>query len=856
MSEKLRKGEEGAKWVSVPCWHNCGGRCVIKALVRGDEVLRMKTDDVHPDTWERPQNRACPMGHAMHQQILGADRLKYPMKRKHYSPEDPHRELRGIDEWERISWDEAFEYFTAALEKAKAESGNESILYMNMINIECYLGQVLSAFGGYTDCCGTQSTGTFGLANAQFGFFSPAGTSNDRTDLENSDYIVLMGHNAAWCAFGNPSVYLKHAKETGSKFVFVGPEYSETAGFTNALWIPVRPGGDTALLLGVAYVMITRDEDGSLIDWDFLNRCTVGFDADHMPADARTDENFRDYVLGVYDGQPKTPEWASELCGTPVELIEKFAEINSCKNNVSFHSNGAPARCKGAENYPQMLMTIAAMGGHFGKPGNSCANDQYYGAMNNGALVYTDFKGTSALFSNSMNPVTKTVSLDIIWDAIVDGEYWDAGNSLCSPVDPRNTSVPRKAKRETLDVKVLVSEAYNFLASQANTNKGIEAFRKVDFVWAQAYYMKMDAQYADVVVPVTSRWETNRSSFYYGFKEKETAFSYTAPLPRYYESRSDREIAEELARRLGIDYSTINPNSDTKNWFDQIATTVVLGYLPDGTPMPVAEVTQDDLDRYGIESDLHPGLMPFEQLLEEGSFRMPREQGDRFANIAFQAFREDPETNRIETTVSGKLEIYSQAKSDWYDMVNGYADGGEGVADYVKVSPLPKYLDAPFNYKETFADWDAKVKGEYPVQLTHAHYLRRAHTDCDNLPWLREALVNPVWINKDDAAERGIETGDTVRVFNEFGQFIRPASVTRTVMPGVIVIPHGAGARIDRETGLDIGGADNMLTPSNRSSTPFLNGWNSTLVQYEKYDGPVKLVPDCEMPQIIPLVEE
>lgn len=67
---------------------------------------------------------------------------------------------------------------------------------------------------------------------------------------------------------------------------------------------------------------------------------------------------------------------------------------------------------------------------------------------------------------------------------------------------------------------------------------------------------------------------------------------------------------------------------------------------------------------------------------------------------------------------------------------------------------------------------------------------------------------------------------------------------------------RGAGARIDRETGIDIGGADNILTPSNRTSTPFLNGWNSTLVQYEKYDGPIELVPDCEMPQIIPLVEE
>ena len=47
-----------------------------------------------------------------------------------------------------------------------------------------------------------------------------------------------------------------------------------------------------------------------------------------------------------------------------------------------------------------------------------------------------------------------------------------------------------------------------------------------------------------------------------------------------------------------------------------------------------------------------------------------------------------------------------------------------------------------------------------------------------------------------------------------------------------------------------------MLTTSNRTTTPFLNGWNSVRVQYEKYDGPIELVPDCEMPQIIPLVEE
>lgn len=116
--------------------------------------------------------------------------------------------------------------------------------------------------------------------------------------------------------------------------------------------------------------------------------------------------------------------------------------------------------------------------------------------------------------------------------------------------------------------------------------------------------------------------------------------------------------------------------------------------------------------------------------------------------------------------------------------------------------------------------------------------------------------MNPAFINVDDAKEKGIETGDTILVKNDNGQFIRPASVTRTVMPGVIVIPHGAQARIDEETGVDIGGADNILTSSCNETALLSNGWNGTLVDYEKYDGPIELLPDCEWPQDIPLPDE
>ena len=96
--------------IAAPCWHNCGGRCSVKVLVKDGRVIRSKTDDTHPGSWEHPQARSCALGHAMHQQIFGEDRLKHPMKRKHREPHGGgDKSLRGRDEWVRISRDEAFD---------------------------------------------------------------------------------------------------------------------------------------------------------------------------------------------------------------------------------------------------------------------------------------------------------------------------------------------------------------------------------------------------------------------------------------------------------------------------------------------------------------------------------------------------------------------------------------------------------------------------------------------------------------------------------------------------------------------------------------------------------------------------
>lgn len=836
--------EEGAEWITSPCWHNCGGRCVNKVLIKDGVVLRQKTDDSHEDSYEWPQARGCMRGRSVQQQVMGADRLKYPMKRKGWSPDNPNGEMRGRDEWERISWDEALDYVAAELKKAKDQYGNRSIFFQTISMTEGYWSGLLSGFGGYTSVCGTQSNGTFQNNVANFGFNST--DMNDRFDIEkNTDYIIFWGNNPAWCEFGNPSFYIKRFKKAGIKFLHVGPDYNASASYVDAEWIPVRPATDTALLLAIAHYLITHDQNGSLIDWDFLNRCTVGFDEEHMPADAKTDENFRDYVLGKYDGIEKTPEWASEICGTPVEKIEHLAEVLGCKNNCYISSNGAPARNKGAENYPQALMTVAAMGGHFGKPGNACGDDQYYSAFNRGVPLAKGAYSRLPFRMNPMiNPVDDVLKHSEMWDSILSGKYTWTGNQDFGMYMP--------AEERDIDIHVIVSEQHNLLQSQPNINRGIEAFRKVDFVVSSAYTMKTDARYADIVLPITTRWESAKDAFYYaaGMSDKECVFGYRQVIDPLFEAKSDYDVCAELAKRLGINWEEVCPYTENELWFYMIADAEVMDEK--GEYGPLCTITQEDLDRYGVTRGVEPreGVVPLEKFLDDGVYRVKRAMDDSYVNIAYKDFRDDPEANPIATTVSGKMEIYSQTKGDMFATINA------GDNNYVEVSPLPKYLEQHEGYTDSFTDWENKVRGPYPFQMTHAHYLRRAHTDMDNLPWAREAMQNPVFLNKEDAEAKGIKTGDAVLVHNDNGSFIRPASVSRTVMPGVIIVPHGAAARIDEKTGIDIAGADNILTSSSKETSAGQNGWNTTLVDYEKYTGELQLLPDCEWPLEIPLPDQ
>ena len=104
-------------------------------------------------------------------------------------------------------------------------------------------------------------------------------------------------------------------------------------------------------------------------------------------------------------------------------------------------------------------------------------------------------------------------------------------------------------------------------------------------------------------------------------------------------------------------------------------------------------------------------------------------------------------------------------------------------------------------------------------------------------------------MNAQDAAERGIEAGDTVMCFNDFGAMLRRAQPLEGMMPGTVGIPHGVRSVLDEsdpERIIDRGGSEQMLSDGMQSNYfPQVDGYNSLLIDIVKYDGE-PLVEDCE----------
>jgi anaerobic dimethyl sulfoxide reductase subunit A len=818
------------KWVFAACWHNCGGRCANYALVRDGVVIRQKTDDTHPDTPDFPQQRGCARGRSQRHQVLGVDRLKYPMKRAHWAPGGGDTSLRGVDDWVRISWDEALDIIASETRRIIDSYGNKAILTPRLSP-----SRILNALGGAMQSWGVSSAGAWPQPSALM-----AGNLNlsapDRMTYRKANLIVLWGSDPAWSSAGDPTYNYQQARNAGAKFVFVGPLHSNSVQTLADEWIPVRPGTDAALLLGMAYHMIQND----LQDQDFLDTYTLGFDADHMPEGADTNENFKDYVLGTYDGVPKTPEWASEICGTHPRTIRQFAEEIARTRPTIFIGGAAPARTQKGQQFVQAFLTVGWMTGNVGFNGAAVCNNYHNSASYGGpSLVKRGGSGLESLgnplfprggsgyaFGYPEDTDFYAMAYEEMWDAILSKEY---------------TATVRG--KLPCDIRMIWTVTHgsggNALNQVAGIMKGIEAYRSVEFVVSSDIVLSTRSKYADVVLPDTTPWEDEAGGFLTG--NPEVLFFYSQVISPLYEAKDCGYWFErELAKRMGLDPDAIYSITPQQQTFNQLAGASVI--KEDGSGYePLLTITADDIDAMGVDGEPQQGRISLGEFIEKGVYQVERSPDDSYTYTPGTAFREDPEANPL-STASGKLEIHCQALSD---KIAAYG--------FTTIPPIAQYNPPVEGYQATFEDWDNKVKGKYPFQMVTLHYMRRSHSVFDNITQLRKAFPQGLWMNPVDAKPLGVNHGDTVQITSPHGTVVRPLIVTTRTTPGVVILGEGAWVEYDEALGVDKAGATNTLCgthPTGQGEEP----WNTTIVRVDKWNGPA-LEADYTWPHRVPIKE-
>jgi anaerobic dimethyl sulfoxide reductase subunit A len=328
-----------------------------------------------------------------------------------------------------------------------------------------------------------------------------------------------------------------------------------------------------------------------------------------------------------------------------------------------------------------------------------------------------------------------------------------------------------KAGGYPADYKLIWLSNTNYLNQLGDINKTIEAFKKLEFILVTEQFMTATARFADIVLPVCTFLERN------DIVAPKAGFVFAIlnkavePLG---ESRSQLQICQALADKLGIaDYGSQSDEEMVKH---------------------IVAKASEEVD-----------LPDYDALRKQGIYWVKRDKPEEASNR-----KPTPDEHQPFRTPSGKIEIYSEISAGM---------------NHPQIPPVPTYI-------ETWESLNDPLAEKYPLQLISPHFKRRAHSQFDNLPWLRELQNQAVSINSVDAECRGINNGDRVRIFNGRGEVRIAARVTERIMPGVVALPQGAWYAPD-EKGIDHGGCANVLT-RNVISPGGAFASNTALVQIEK----------------------
>jgi cysteine desulfurase NifS len=488
----------------------CSAGCWIVASYDDDGRIVA----VRPDTGS-PMGIICPLGEHSPDIIYSEHRLLHPLKR---------RGNKGTYEFERISWDDAYDVIVDRLTRIKREYGPEAAaIYTGVGSFELSMCDVFQPAGVAVSSAssvlfpyGSPNTmGVGALCYVAYGMIAPHLTMGRMlmdtfNDVENAQLVVVWGTNPAT---DSPAIEMNRimaARARGARVVVIDPRKTATVHLADAEWVPIRPGTDGALALGMCNVLIEEE----LYDEHFVRDWTVGFD------------DFSRYV------QHFRPEVVEHITGVPAHTVVSLArEIASARGVSQLMYTGMEFSGNGVQAIRATLV-LWALAGQLDSPGGLC-----FAMPGNRFPVNRD-----GLIQNPVaNPRLGRDRFPIYI------HYRDEAHAIALP-----DSV---LKGDPYKIRLLMILGGSIITSWPDPQVWKKTLGALDFLVCIDRQLTADAAYADVVLPATTYYEIE-SYMIYGpiFRIRERMIE-----PRG-EARNDFFILAELARRLG--YGHLYPQNE------------------------------------------------------------------------------------------------------------------------------------------------------------------------------------------------------------------------------------------------------------------------------------------------------
>jgi anaerobic selenocysteine-containing dehydrogenase len=465
------------------CPHDCPDTCAIITTVQNGRATRIQGDPNHPVT----QGFLCSKVNRYLDRTYHRDRLTHPLRR--VGP-------KGRGKFERVTWDEALADIAGRLKQVIAAHGAESVLPYSYAGTMGYL-QGESMDRRFFHTLGASKLerticSTAGAAGMRMTVGANIGA--DTESVRDSDLILLWGTNTLTA---NPHLwpFILEAREKGAPVICIDPIRTRTARQSDE-WIPIRPGTDAALALGLMHVVF-RD---NLQDDDYLERFTLG--ADQMRARAAE----------------WTPERTSATTGIPAEVIVSLGVRYGRSRNAFIRVNYGLQRHAGGGMAVRTIACLPAITGHWRRAGGGI---QLSTSKN---FVYN----VAQLHRVDAGPPTRTINMVRLGDALTLPDAGVGGppvkalivyNSNPGAVAPDLNAVRRGLGREDLFTVVL------------------------------EHFQTDTADWADYVLPATTQLEHWDVHLAYGHHYATLNRPAIAPIG---ESIPNTEIFRRLAKAMGL----------------------------------------------------------------------------------------------------------------------------------------------------------------------------------------------------------------------------------------------------------------------------------------------------------------